>query len=119
MSGTHPVPSRWIRSLAAIALALPLSGELSSAQERNGVPAPPASRPREYNPDPGTCKPALMEAAYRQRLAAFQDQSPQVLAQLQRLQRDLTVSSINRCISQGLMSREEAQALAQSLGLER
>jgi hypothetical protein len=118
MSGTPPAPSRGIQLLAAIALAMPLAGGISSAQERNGVPDLPVSKPRLYNPDPGTCKPALMQAAYRQRLAAFQDQSPQVLAQLQRVQRDLTVSSINTCISKGLMSRDEARELANSLGLE-
>ena len=106
----------WLAVLVALGLLWPTG---SRAQSRQGVPAPPASTPREYNPDPTTCRPELMQAAYRQQLGAYQEESPAVVAQLQRLQRDLTVSSINRCITSGLMSKEQAQALAESLGLDR
>ena len=93
-----------------------LPGSMARGQER-AMPAPPASRPTLYNPDLGTCRPEVIRQAFRSHLQPFGDQPPAVMAQLRRLQAEMTSSSIARCLAKQLLSPAEAAQLRRELEL--
>ncbi len=104
----------------AIALATGLSGPgAGAARAKSKMPPLPASPVQTFQPDLATCQPEQLLRGYRQQLAAYADQPPAVVEQLKLLQRDMAVASINRCISKGLLSKEQASQLATSMGIER
>lgn len=112
--------------LTNAALALVLVGPLGAAlakpppdPEADRRPDPPASRVERFDPDVSTCRPENLLRGYRNQLALFADQPPAAQAQLKRLQRDLAVSSLNRCIQRGLLSKQQARTLAASMGIDR
>jgi len=113
-------------ALASGALVLALGMPLGAASakpppdpEATRRPAPPASRVERFDPDASTCKPENLLRGYRNQLTLFADQPPAAQAQLRRLQRDLAVGSINRCIQRGLLSKQQARTLAASMGIDR
>lgn len=92
---------------------LPVSGQ-SIGPER---PELPAARVETFDSDPGACQPDMIRAAYKSHLLPFADQSPAVLAQLRRVQDDLTLASLKRCVQKGLLTRPQASVLFRELGL--
>ncbi len=80
-------------------------------------PAPPRSTPRSYAVNPEACKPERIRSSWREQMLPWADQSEAVRAQLQRVQAELTVASLRRCLEQGLLSLQEADQLAAELGL--
>ena len=82
------------------------------------MPAPPAAPVERHDPDPLTCQPEAMLAAWTRQLEPFRDQPPAVQARLRAVQQELGTLSLNRCIQRGLLSREQARALAIRMGLE-
>jgi hypothetical protein len=92
----------------------PGSGRASEAAER---PRPPQSPVQHFDSDPQACRPDAIKAAYRAHLQPFADQSPAVLAQLKRVQDDMTLASLKRCVQKGLLTRPQASLLFRELGL--
>ncbi len=128
MAAPQPQRARRQRAIAALglgaALALTGGGGAAGAKpppdpEADRRPAPPASRVERFDPDASTCRPEALLRGHRQQLALFADQPPAVVAQLQRLQRDLAVGSLNRCIQRGLLSKGQARQLAAAMGIDR
>ena len=104
----------------AFALATGLSGPGAGVARANSkMPPLPASPVQTFQPDLATCQPENLLRGYRQQLAAYADQPPAVVDRLKLLQRDMAVASINRCISKGLLSKQQASQLAASMGIER
>jgi hypothetical protein len=109
-----------IQSLLGILLGgvlaglLPDSGRASDAAER---PAPPQSPVQYFQSDPQACQPDAIRAAYKAHLLPFADQSPAVLATLRRVQDDMTLASLKRCVQKGLLTRPQASVLFRELGL--
>ncbi|MFQ6537234.1 MULTISPECIES: hypothetical protein [Aphanothece] len=93
------------------ALLLISHAELPLQAQGRRAPALPASKPTIYDPDPLTCQPATIREAFERQLEPYASQSPTVLAQLRKVQLDMTRSSLQRCVSKGLMDRETASAL--------
>ncbi|MFM7652373.1 MAG: hypothetical protein ACKO5M_05535 [Vulcanococcus sp.] len=81
-------------------------------------PAPPASPVERHDPDPLTCQPEAMLAAWSRQLEPFRDQPAAVQERLREVQREMGILSLNRCIQRGLLSRDQARALAIRMGLE-
>ena len=90
----------------------------SLAVDPQRMPAPPASPVEHHDPDSLTCQPEAMLAAWERQLEPFRDQPAAVQERLKLVQRDLGILSLNRCIQRGLLSREQARALAIRMGLE-
>ncbi|WP_216902902.1 hypothetical protein [Synechococcus sp. CCY 9618] len=82
--------------------------------ERPQSPPPPT---RYFDSDPLACKPEAIRSSYRAHLLPYADQSPVVLARLRRLQDDMTLASLKRCVQKGLLLRKEASTLFRELGL--
>ncbi len=100
--------------LGALALVLiPTSGRAAEPQR----PSPPPPRIQYFDSDPQACKPEAIRAAYAAHLLPFADQSPEVLARLKRLQDDITLASLKRCVEKGLLTRPQASELFRGLGL--
>lgn len=78
-------------------------------------PATPPARPTHYDPDPITCQPDVIRSGFERQLQPFADQSPAVLQRLRQVQVELTAASLRRCVERGLLSREQASALAAEL----
>ncbi len=93
---------------------LPGAGRTSEAAER---PLPPESPVQYFDSDPQACKPESISASYKSHLLPYADQSPQVLAKLRRVQDDLTLASLKRCVQKGLLTRPQASVLFRELGL--
>ncbi len=93
---------------------LPCSGRASDAAER---PRPPEAPVQYFQSDPLACQPDAIRAAYKTHLQPFADQSPAVLAQLRRVQDDMTLASLKRCVQKGLLTRPQASVLFRELGL--
>ncbi len=87
-----------------------------SAQGRATPQAPP-SQPQLFDPDPGTCRPETMRAAFQRQLEPYGDQDAAVLQRLKAVQAEMTLSSLRRCVRRGLMSEEEALDVGRELGL--
>ncbi len=102
-------------ALLGMALAgLPCSGRTSEAAERPRAPEAPV---QYFQSDPLACQPDAIRAAYKAHLQPFADQSPAVLAKLRRVQDDMTLASLKRCVQKGLLTRPQASVLFQELGL--
>jgi hypothetical protein len=93
---------------------LPCSGRTSEAAERPRAPEAPV---QYFHSDPLACQPDAIRAAYKAHLLPFADQSPAVLAQLRRVQDDMTLASLKRCVQKGLLTRPQASVLFRELGL--
>jgi hypothetical protein len=78
-------------------------------------PAPPSSPPTRYDPDRTTCEPERIRSAFQQQLQPYADQSDAVIAQLRRVQLDMTRSTLRRCVSRDLLSRPQADQLFNEL----
>ncbi len=101
--------------LWALLLGLaPGAGQASDAAER---PRPPQSPVQHFDSDPQACKPESISASYKSHLQPYADQSPAVLAKLRRVQDDLTLASLKRCVQKGLLTRPQASVLFRELGL--
>ena len=112
------------RSVAALALALALAAGVSVAgasesRANSKMPPLPPAPVQTFQPDLATCQPEQLLRGYRQQLAAYADQPPAVVERLKLLQRDMAVGSLNRCISKGLLSKQQASQLAASMGINR
>ncbi|MEB3198972.1 MAG: hypothetical protein VKK62_00420 [Synechococcaceae cyanobacterium] len=108
-------PVRARRTWAALLLLLVLSATAAMAAPYR--PAPPPSRPLQLDPDAMTCTPDVISGAFAQHLRPWADQPPAVLAQLRELQGGMTRATIQRCLSQGRLSPDQAAALEKELGL--
>jgi hypothetical protein len=93
---------------------LPCSGWTSEAAERPRAPQAPV---QVFQSDPLACQPEAIRAAYGAHLQPFADQSPAVLAKLRRVQDDMTLASLKRCVQKGLLTRPQASVLFRELGL--
>ncbi|MEA5390520.1 hypothetical protein VB738_04505 [Cyanobium gracile UHCC 0139] len=93
---------------------LPCSGRASDAAERPRAPQAPV---QYFQSDPLACQPDAIRAAYKAHLQPFADQSPAVLAKLRRVQDDMTLASLKRCVQKGLLTRPQASVLFRELGL--
>lgn len=78
-------------------------------------PSPPASRPTLYDPDAVTCQPAVIRSGFERQLQPFADQSQAVLERLRQVQLEITSASLRRCVDRGLLSPEQARAMAAEL----
>ncbi|MCP9836900.1 hypothetical protein KBY84_05255 [Cyanobium sp. N.Huapi 1H5] len=99
---------------SVLAGLLPCSGRASDAAERPRAPQAPV---QYFQSDPQACQPDAIRAAYKAHLQPFADQSPAVLAQLRRVQDDMTLASLKRCVQKGLLTRPQASVLFRELGL--
>lgn len=99
---------------AVLAGLLPWSGRASEAAERPRAPQAPV---QYFQSDPLACQPDAIRAAYKAHLQPFADQSPAVLAKLRRVQDDMTLASLKRCVQKGLLTRPQASVLFRELGL--
>ena len=99
-------------------ILLSLGAGTALAVDPQRMPAAPASPVERHDPDPHTCQPEAMLAAWTLQLQPFSDQPPAVQERLRLVQRDMGILSLNRCIQRGLLSREQARALAVQMGLE-
>jgi hypothetical protein len=106
----------FVRVLFATAClaAVTLPGAAGAQTER---PELPASRVETFEPDNLTCKPETIEAAFRSHLRPWADQPEAVQARLRLLQGEMTRSSLDRCLQSGRMTREQADAVLNRLGL--
>ena len=100
--------------LGMVLAGLPCSGRTSEAAERPRAPEAPV---QYFQSDPLACQPDAIRAAYKTHLQPFADQSPAVLAQLRRVQDDMTLASLKRCVQKGLLTRPQASVLFRELGL--
>ena len=104
---------------SAVQPLLLLLGTLPSlAADPARMPAPPASPVERHDPDPLTCQPDAMLAAWQRQLEPFRAQPPAVQERLRLVQREMGILSLNRCIQRGLLSRDQARAVAIQMGLE-
>ncbi|PSB38669.1 hypothetical protein [Aphanothece minutissima] len=105
-----------VGALLASVLAglLPGPGQASEAAERPRAPQAPV---QYFQSDPLACQPDAIRAAYKAHLQPFADQSPAVLAKLRRVQDDMTLASLKRCVQKGLLTRPQASVLFRELGL--
>jgi hypothetical protein len=78
-------------------------------------PQPPPSRKELYDPDQATCQPASVERTFAEQLRPWADQPEPVQARLRLLQAEMLRGSLQRCVSRGLLSVADAQALEQRL----
>ncbi|MBM5820995.1 MAG: hypothetical protein FJ082_00630 [Cyanobacteria bacterium K_Offshore_surface_m2_011] len=99
---------------SVLAGLLPCSWRASDAAERPRAPQAPV---QYFQSDPLACQPDAIRAAYKAHLQPFADQSPAVLAQLRRVQDDMTLASLKRCVQKGLLTRPQASVLFRELGL--
>ncbi len=81
-------------------------------------PSPPAAPKVVYDPDRGTCSAAAITNAYHSHMRPWADQPEPVQARLRVLQASMTRASLERCVTQGHMSAEEASSIATSLGIQ-
>ncbi len=100
--------------VSVLAGLLPCSVLTSEAAERPREPEAPV---QYFQSDPLACQPDAIRAAYKAHLLPFADQSPAVLAKLRRVQDDMTLASLKRCVQKGLLTRPQASVLFRELGL--
>lgn len=112
--GARPRPfwACWLGLLAASVLCT--FGGQGLAQGRN-QPAPPASKPTLYNPDPQTCQVDNVRSAFQHQLSPYADQSATVLARLRNVQAELLEATLQRCVAKDLMDGPTARSLAAEL----
>lgn len=75
-------------------------------------PTTPASRPTLYDPDLSTCDPQWIRAIFHHQLQPFVDQGEAVLAQLRKIQLEMTTKTLSRCVDRQLLSQEQAAQLS-------
>ena len=78
-------------------------------------PQPPPPRKELYDPDQATCQPASVERTFAEQLRPWADQPEPVQTRLRLLQAEMLRGSLQRCVSRGLLSAADAQALEQRL----
>lgn len=100
--------------LSGLSLVIAPAGGGAAEPQR---PAPPPARIQHFDSDPQACRPEALRAAYQAHLLPYADQPPEVLARLRRLQDDMTLASLKRCVQKGLLTRQEASELFRGLGL--
>jgi hypothetical protein len=103
--------------LPPLALLLVVAAAAPALRADPDRPDPPRSRVRIYDADPLTCRPAVIEAAFRSHLAPWADQPEAVQLRLRILQGELTRSTLERCRQKGLMSAEQVKEVEVRLGL--
>ncbi|MFM7086337.1 MAG: hypothetical protein ACKOXO_05010 [Cyanobium sp.] len=80
-------------------------------------PAPPPAPVEHYDPDPQICRPQAIRQAFERQLQPWSDQPEAVLARLRRLQAEMTLATLRRCVRRGLLPEAEALAVARQLQL--
>ena len=90
------------------------AGRANEAAERPSQPQAPV---QYFDSDPLACKPEAIRASYKSHLLPYADQSPEVLAKLRRVQDDMTLASLKRCVQKGLLTRPQASVLFREMGL--
>ena len=102
-----------------VLVALPLLGALVVAPPSWGQgrrqPEPHPSKPNLYDPDRTTCDAERIRTAFQQQLQPYRDQSPAVLAQLRRVQLEMTAKTLRRCVERNLLTRQQADQLFKEL----
>ncbi len=81
------------------------------------MPDPPQSRVKIYDADPLTCRPEVIEAAFRSHMAPWADQPEAVQQRLRILQGELTRATLQRCRQKGLMTSDQVKDVEKRLGL--
>ncbi len=77
----------------------------------------PQSRVKIYDADPLTCRPEVIEAAFRSHMAPWADQPEAVQQRLRILQGELTRGTLQRCLQKGLMTSDQVKDVEKRLGL--
>jgi hypothetical protein len=103
-------------ALTGISLLIVLSAPAALHAEPDR-PDPPRSRVKIYDADPLTCRPAVIESAFRSHMAPWADQPDVVQQRLRILQGELTRGTLERCRQKGLMSAEQVKDVETRLGL--
>lgn len=107
---------RWLVAGLALVVGLHSAGQPTRAQGR-AMPQAPESKPQLFDPDPATCRPETIRAAFQRQLEPYADQGAAVVQRLKAVQAEMTLSSLRRCVRRGLMSEQEALGLGRELGL--
>jgi hypothetical protein len=102
-------------ALAALVMVAPTVSMAPPAAAGPTRPEPPPSRKVLYDPDQATCQPAHVERTFAEQLRPWADQPEPVQARLRLLQAEMLRGSLQRCVSRGLLSAADAQALEQRL----
>ena len=97
--------------LLGLALAIVLAVPVTAASK----PPPPPPRQVLYDPDPATCKPASLQQGFQQQLLPWADQPAHVQAKLRQVQLEMMAATLQRCVSKGLLTPEQAGALQREL----
>jgi hypothetical protein len=97
--------------------ALLQSAPVSLAAPAAGQAIPMPTRVERFNPDQQVCQPQAIKKAFATQLQPWADQPPAVLDQLRRVQLEMTGSTLQRCVSKGLLQPSEASQLERELGL--
>ena len=100
--------------LASLLLPLVAAAHLNAQPAR---PPLPQSRPEHLDPDRDTCRPDRIRQHVQAQLLPWQDQPAAVLSELRKLQAEMTLASLRRCVQRGLMTRQEATQVASDLQL--
>ena len=104
-------PSRLRLLLAGSALSVSMAAPGLAAS----MPPLPPARQVLYDPDPAICKPASLQNNFRQQLLPWADQPAAVQAKLRQVQLELLQATLQRCVSKGLLSPEQAGTLGKEL----
>jgi hypothetical protein len=98
--------------------ALLQSAPVSLAAPAAGQAIPTPTRVERFNPDQQVCQPQAIKKGFATQLQPWADQPPVVLDQLRRVQLEMTRSTLQRCVSKGLLQPSEASQLERELGLQ-
>ncbi|QPN63563.1 hypothetical protein [Synechococcus sp. CBW1004] len=108
--------SLWLVAAGVTALLHAPTVSLAAPGEGRAIPMP--TRVERFNPDQQVCQPQTIKASFASQLLPWADQPPAVLNQLRRVQLEMTRSTLDRCVSKGLLQPSEASQLERELGLQ-
>lgn len=109
----------WALPVAAgLTAALIQIAPVTLAAPAEGTAIPMPTRVERFNPDEQVCQPQAIRTSFARQLQPWADQPPAVLNQLRRMQQEMTVSTLQRCVSKGLLQPSEARQLENELGLQ-
>jgi len=123
----RPLPSRSRRqrwpallpaSTVTVLAALLQGPPMALAVPAGGITTPLPTRVERFNPDQQVCLPETIRASFATQLLPWADQPAAVLAQLRRVQLEMTQATLQRCVSKGLLQADQASELERQLGLE-
>lgn len=108
--------SLWLVAAGVTALLQTPAVSLAAPGEGRAIPMP--TRVERFNPDQQVCQPEAIKRTFATQLQPWANQPPAVLHQLRRVQLEMTTSTLQRCVSKGLLQPSEASQLERELGLQ-